>query len=495
MRGMRVWVCGLVVSTAVLGCSDTSVENLPSGTVLAAYVVLGSSATGAPRAHARAIVPGEAAFCPDLILAGGSRRTMTFRDNPHRFSVRVCEAIVPFGESSTVSWNEQPLPAATMNPTRLLLFGDTGCKAEDCAGSTPAKPFDELAPEASAVSPRPQLILHVGDYNYRGTPGEVNGDPNLLVYDAGDEEPGPECRLDSPYVSQNAGYSDAPDSWEKWRIEFFEPAGALLSTAPFLFARGNHELCSRAGPGWFYFLDASSNLEGGTQLACPPQGDERPPSGSVLSHLVLTEPRLVDLGTLRVAILDSANACDDFAPSTTVDLYTEQLRTLIDHVEGGATTWILTHRPFWGVKSLCTDDEDDACAPKRINHTLQAALTRLENEGTGFPDEVRLLVSGHMHLFQSIGFTAQSGFHRPPQIVVGNGGVKASSGPGDGPFSIDLDDAEAIGLTSTKHGFTQVRDLTADGTWEGRVVNPHKGETIADCAQPLRDGGLCHTPG
>lgn len=494
MRCSRWGVWGLVLSTALAGCSDTLVENPPSENVLAAYVVLGPSPSGAPRAHARAIVPGGSVDCPDIVLAGGTRRSMAFREDPHRFSVRVCEALVPFGEPSKLSWNEHPLPAATMNPTRLVLFGDTGCKADDCAGASLAKPFDELAPEASSLSPRPELILHVGDYNYRGTPGEVNGDPNLLVYDAGDEQPSPQCRLDSPYVSQNAGYSDAPDSWEKWRIEFFEPAGALLSTAPFLFARGNHELCSRAGPGWFYFLDASSNLDGDSQLTCPPQGEAQPPSGDVLSHLVLTEPRIVDLGTLRVAILDSANACDDYAPPSTVDIYTDQLRTIIDGVERGATTWILTHRPFWGVKTLCPED-DAACVPKRINHTLQAALARLEAEGRSLPDDVRLLVSGHMHLFQSIGFTSTGGFHRPPQLVVGNGGVKASSGPGDGPFSIEIDDAAAVGLTSTKHGFMNIRDLAPDGTWEGDVVNPHKGETIAQCSQPLVDGGLCRPPG
>lgn len=58
-----------------------------------------------------------------------------------------------------------------------------------------------------------------------------------------------------------------PDSWEAWRADFFAPAAPLLSRAPWVPARGNHELCSRAGPGWFYFLDPHSDLLGGALRA------------------------------------------------------------------------------------------------------------------------------------------------------------------------------------------------------------------------------------
>ena len=62
-----------------------------------------------------------------------------------------------------------------------------------------------------------------------------------------------------------------------------------LAAAPFLYARGNHELCSRAGPGWFYFLDASTKLDGGTQLSCPPQTSETAPAADALSQLLQSE--------------------------------------------------------------------------------------------------------------------------------------------------------------------------------------------------------------
>ncbi len=488
----------MALCSVLVGCSNVNLGELPTDTVLAAYVVLGEAGSGEAQAHARVIVSGTSESCPELSREDGDApaRSMTFRDNPHGFVVKVCEALIPFGERTTVSWNGQPLPAATMHPEHVLLFGDTGCKAKDCSGDSPAKPFVDLADDASTITPQPDVIVHVGDYNYRGTPGVVNGDANLPVYDGGDETNLPSCGLDRPYVSQNAGYSEAPDSWEMWRVDFFEPAGDLLGTAPLVAARGNHELCSRAGPGWFYFLDTSSNLDGGTQLACPPQGGSTPPVGDVLSHVVFIPPRAIDLGTLRLVVLDSASACDGFAPPATVDIYADQFRSVLPGIEDDTPTWVVSHRPFWGVDKLCSEDEDAACTRETINHTLQAALAQAESEGHALPANLRLFVSGHMHLFQSLTFApiAPETRPRPPQIVVGNGGVETASGPGDGFFSTIVDGAPTRGFTSTTHGFTTIPVLSPDGSWRGEVVNPHKGETLALCGQPVEDRSLCNPP-
>ncbi len=69
-----------------------------------------------------------------------------------------------------------------------------------------------------------------------------------------------EVRAHRPLLSQNSTGNPDADAWEAWWLDFFQPAGDLLTAAPWVFARGNHELCSHAGPGWFYFLDASSEL-------------------------------------------------------------------------------------------------------------------------------------------------------------------------------------------------------------------------------------------
>lgn len=49
-----------------------------------------------------------------------------------------------------------------------------------------------------------------------------------------------------PNVNNSTGNPDA-DAWEAWWLDFFQPAGELLTAAPWVFARGNHELCSHAG--------------------------------------------------------------------------------------------------------------------------------------------------------------------------------------------------------------------------------------------------------
>jgi hypothetical protein len=487
-RPILAAAAGLLYFAPVL-CSGGAAA---SETVLAVYVLLGPSASLSAQAQARVIVPGNARSCPEL-RAKAERVSMSFRDNPHGFSVKVCEAIIPLEKAFEISWIGQKLPVATRNPTRILLFGDTGCYADDCSSDETATPFGDLARTASELMPPPELVIHVGDYNYRGTPGQVEfAGKKLWVYDAGDGSDSPACQLDGPYVSQNAGYSkQLRDSWENWRLDFFEPARDLLATAPFVFARGNHELCSRAGPGWFYFLDPSTNLEGGAQLSCPLQGAESTPVRDVLSQLVFTPPRSLDLGKLRLLVLDSANACDEFAPDQVVRIYREQLQAFAS-LPDGKPVWVISHRPLWGIVKLCPGSGTcpEGSQAEATSRTLQAALNDGMKEASGLPPTIRLFVSGHMHLFQSVTFGApEKGF--PPQIIVGNGGVRPSAGFSDGPFTASIDGVPIEGLISTKHGFTIIDLMDADGTWKGEVVNPPEMETIANCQQPVVRGSLC----
>src|SRR5262249_2948694 len=76
---------------------------------------------------------------------------------------------------------------------------------------------------------RPDLVLHVGDYQYRENqcPADIAGCQN------------------SPW-----GYG-----WDTWDADLFTPAAKLLAAAPWIMVRGNHEECARAGQGWDRFLD------------------------------------------------------------------------------------------------------------------------------------------------------------------------------------------------------------------------------------------------
>ena len=114
---------------------------------------------------------------------------------------------------------------------QIVVIGDTGCRlkgtfTQDC--NDPVKwPFAVVARLAAAR--RPDLVIHVGDYHYRETA-------------CPDTQPG--C-AGSPHG----------DNWAVWQKDFFNPAAPLLAAAPWVLVRGNHELCSRGGHGWFRLLD------------------------------------------------------------------------------------------------------------------------------------------------------------------------------------------------------------------------------------------------
>ena len=225
---------------------------------------------------------------------------MTPRQRPpggHFRDVLVCETLYPIGEAAAVLVGDRQLELPSVSvaaPRRVLVMGDSGCrgdlphKPQPCTGDgfTKVWPFGVIAEDEKRLSA--DLIIHVGDYNYRNTPRDMVLSPRVTgydrplsvkVYDTGDldDEDEPEVPIGPGYWSQNMQGSPIPDVWAAWRDDFFVPASRLMKTAPWLFVRGNHELCSRAGPGWFYLLDPASALLGGRPRS--PAHRKRPPAG------------------------------------------------------------------------------------------------------------------------------------------------------------------------------------------------------------------------
>lgn len=279
-----VWGCAAAApSPQVATAAPTSAAAAAPAPALAAYVLLVESPEHRAVPFARVIVAAGQP-CPELV---GAREpiAMSKRGNPHGFTVDVCEAEVPFEQAFAVGTSSFTIPAAHRVVRRVAVVGDTGCKPKDQSGCTlddPAWPFPALATAAAAG--KPDLVLHMGDYNYRGTPSSfeqtVGGKQvKTYYYDAGDgAEPSEQCEMPGPYYSQNSTGNPDADAWEAWWLDFFQPAAPLLAAAPWVVARGNHELCSHAGPGWLYFLGPSSALPagGGTQVSCPSQDGEVP---------------------------------------------------------------------------------------------------------------------------------------------------------------------------------------------------------------------------
>lgn len=497
--GLTLYMLVLASPPTVQRAQSTTTH---SSKVYGAYVLLGPSVdAGSAVAFARVLVDAGQEACPQL-LGGPSPIPMTFRSNPHGFNVKVCEASVPFDQRLRVSWNDMTLPPIVRNPSRIVVMGDSGCKGSDCPGDEPATPFNQLAALAAKLEPPPQLIVHVGDYNYRGTKGTVtdkNTGQTLDVYDAGDNAPDdPECQLTTPYVSQNARFSKSPDSWSNWQADFFEPASPLLSKAPWVFARGNHELCSRGGPGWFYFLDASAEPSvGGTgQLQCPPQGGDAPPSDDVFKYLKFTEPRVINLADFRIIVIDSANACDGFAPNQTTARYQAQLEQVLREFPDDKTTWLASHRPVWGALQKKTPEigEPQSAFPsyQSINHTLQRALAEalVVSGNTSLPADLKLLLSGHMHTFEALTFVGDKAESRPPQLVVGNSGVALEGSATDGTFNARIAGAPTRVVGVNEHGLLDIFRLESNGSWSGALVSASK-EVLAQCRTSKLPESIC----
>jgi Calcineurin-like phosphoesterase len=472
--------------------------------VYAAYVLLAESPAGKTVAFARVIVdPGRE--CPALVGPGKERIATTPRRNPHGFTVKVCEARYPFGRSLAVDGGPR-LPVVAESPSRIAVFGDSGCKPKDqtgCGLDDPQWPFPAMARAAAAS--RPDLVLHVGDYNYRGTPSgfktTVDGQQvQNWYYDAGDgAEPSEQCGLPGPYYSQNSKGNPDADQWEAWWLDFFQPAGDLLTAAPWVFTRGNHELCSHAGPGWFYFLDASSELPegGGKQLACPSQDGE----GPALPHLQLVEPQVLRLGDLALVVIDSANACDQL-PGL-VDVYQRQLTAAAKRLRRpyeNNKAWLMSHRPIWGVvdeaETLYGCDGQPQSGPAlpygELNQTLQCALRG--EAGEALLPALDQIIAGHMHRFEALSFAAPT--RRPPTLIVGNSGVAEDPGPPNGAFAQTVDGAPAAGFSVAQFGYLELT-RGSHGTWQGAVValNPADWSPfLAPCATPAADQAFCVKP-
>lgn len=495
-----------------------------------AFVLFGEGSDGQPLPMVRSVAEGATA-CPVLrTSAGGGSTTMSPRRRPpggHFDAVMVCEARYPVGEAASVFLGDTRIDLPTVSlgtPRRVVLIGDSGCRGETlakpqyCGGDGFAKvwPFGILSEEEAHK--RPDLIVHVGDYNYRGTergfvlPTSLTGYAAPLkvsVYDTGDldDEDEPSLPIGAAYWSQNIEGSPNPDKWTNWRDDFFRPAARLLVAAPWLFSRGNHELCSRGGPGWFYLLDVNSPLlgPGRQQKECPPQlpADWRPgawprppalPFAGQPFPIVSDAPFRLKLGRLNIIAVDSANAAD--AVLYNLETYLTQYREVARMLAADPTpTWLVTHRPVWAVVRRDKGGPIGLTPYGFINETQREAIHRVF--GGSLPRHVTAVIAGHMHRFQAIGF---DGSH-PPHLAVGTGGMELSHvqpppSPENpkAPIRVDGLDRGPAYVVGLRDFAAMIMRPVEDGTWSS-VLYGIEGETLAICDSrwpgPGRQRSIC----
>jgi len=356
---------------------------------------------------ARAVLPGTSGtVCPPITIDGTDHETTTRGSRTPEFDITVCEGAIP-PATKVATLLGQRLPLLPKTPRKIAIVGDTGCRLNQYDGfqacNDPAAwPFATVARSIAAW--QPDLIIHVGDYLYR----------------------------EHACPDGNTGCAGSPhgDTWPTWEADFFAPAGPLLRQAPILFLRGNHEICERAGNGWFRLLDP------------------RPFPAACQTY---TEPYVVPIGGLRLLVMDSAEAGDTKTSPEETAAYEAQFATIAQLA--GNDDWFISHKPLVGVI-----ENKDGARIEVHNGSFQAAT------GSAVAPGVSLAIAGHIHLAELLTFDADSG--QPAQLVAGNGGTMLDRDY-TGTLAADAlgDDRLASGDTVEQFGF-----LTLEQTGNGWVM-------------------------
>ena len=415
--------------------------------VLAAWTEIVGDEHAAPyplaTGHTVVRVITSAAVCPPAQADGLPLQLTVRQPASASFPVTTCQATPP-AHARHVTVAGVTLDTQPARLRRIIVIGDTGCRlkgplVQDC-NDVRRWPFPLVAAHAAAKDP--DLVIHVGDYYYR----------------------------ESPCPTGASGCAGSPhgDAWGSWAADIFEPAAPLLTVAPWIFVRGNHEQCGRGADGWFRFLDAAQMPQ-----SC---------KDTITAH-----PFTVRLDGLTLNVMDSADTDDTTAPADLVAIFTRQFEQLGKATETG-DGWILTHRPIWGLepevvnvpgKKGATDPIPDGVPPPLpgfnavdfpSNRTEQVASDSRALAGTD------MILSGHVHLFTALDF----GPTRPVQLVVGNGGDNpnvAVAGPQVRTETVDGMSANIFQLQ--RYGYFMM-DRTKDG-WVGTAFSIDD-QILAICA-------------
>jgi hypothetical protein len=317
-----------------------------------------------------------------------------------------------------------PLPST---PAVVAVLGDTGCRvsAKDTQNCADPEAWPFRKVADRIAHLRPGLIVHVGDYLYREVP-------------CPDEAKG--CK--GPHG----------DNWAAWDADFFSAAREALAAAPWAFSRGNHETCARSWRGWFYYLDP------------------RPFTNACVDY---SEPYIVRSGTLRIGMMDSAPAKEDEKDPAQIERFARDLKTFSGHVD-----WIADHHPFWAYKTSAGTPP----VTQVLSQPLAAAWDQVRPEG------VRMIMSGHIHLFEFLAFDR----NRPAQLVAGTGGTNLAlrikpNLEGETVFGAAVN----TGNSDHDFGYTELDRKGAGWDLEFRNSNGADEET---CTLPDNGNSQCRSP-
>jgi hypothetical protein len=425
--------------------------------IQAAWVQIGADGEALARA-----ITSHVTQCPRIVIDGVAAR-MNLRVQagtaPKRptsslatlskasvFPVTVCEyTIAATTKRALVAGRVLPLPKA--DPHRIVVLGDTGCRLKQSADAyqscnEPSQwPLETTAAAAAAM--KPDLVLHVGDYHYRENPcpDDISG-----------------C-TGSPW-----GFG-----WDAWSADLFVPAAKLMSAAPWVAVRGNHETCNRAGQGWSRFLDPQPYR---TDRSC----DD--PAHDVEGNY--SNAYAVPLGAAeQLIVFDTSSVGAQALPATDPQFiaYRQRFERVSElAAKAGVTSLFASHHPVLGYTAV------PGSVP--IGAYQYAALQSVMGSmypGMYYPPGVTLALAGHVHDFQAISYANGS----PATIISGNGGDNLDLNLPD-PFPANDPPAPGVELQSISHagafGFLVMDRIPDSPNW---LITAYTiaGKVLTTCAQ------------
>lgn len=475
-------VAGLLAAAlAVPGpAAEAASADLPPG-VIAAYSLIAPKSAAESRLVARVVVArgdscpqvkvsdpkGHRSSLPMEVRAPGATAAIAFA------SVTVCSVGLPAG-LATAEVRGRSIPATMpRSVNRIALVGDTGCRirsdlVQDCSDPT-AWPIARISRRIAQQDP--DVILDVGDFYYR-------------------EE---SCPADS---QANCGGSPPPlagmpflDSDYGWLAEVLVPMNPMLSVAPILMLRGNHETCDRGGNGFFLFLDPRPDTAGLCAPVATPAGLAAPAPATTPTWAATI--RITPERTLRLALVDSAYGSDTAVTQwAAVQRPTYQRAQAMTEPKPGQDSWLLTHRPVFGIVST------QMAPPGNPEWTPWSSLDQTA-ASQGLLANYGMVLSSHLHLAQAVQIPGQ-----PGSLVLGNGGTLLGpttgySIPATGPLANPDGSPDVPGVTpyptaidewtDVRFGFGIATPGARAGRWDIAQLGPN-GQQFAQCS--LRDRQL-----
>jgi Calcineurin-like phosphoesterase len=466
----------LVVLKGCGGGSSNDESASQTQYIYAAWVIIGSDEAGNNRAFARVatsyLSPSGQAVCPQINIDGRFSkmamraaaglmplRTTYYQPSvPANFPLSTCEAILPTGtQFATVAGLSLPVPKERFD--RVLLIGDSGCRMDTTnlqnCDDPQEWPFASLAQLGAELNP--DLVIHTGDYQYREVPCTASG----------------KCPVDetSPW-----GYG-----WDTWNADLFTPAAVLLTKAPWVVIRGNHEICSRAGQGWFRFLNPAFYAE------------DRSCNDANYDSIANYSPTYaVSLGGgSRIVVFDSSNVSTG---TTVADPNNNYYRQFVEAFTLAANpifsnTIFTNHHPILGYSIPTSTSVPPG------NSTLQGVMNNVMQKlypavaaNTYYPESIKVAFHGHVHSLQTINFIGNSLPSYPATIVSGGEGDSlATPFPNTSPLFYNTYPV-APGVTinnmiwNNDFSFSLLERIENSAFWKYTLYNK-SGDAFAVCAQ------------